>query len=85
MRKAGTAFDNRRSATARSATAHPDAMPPPNAPATDPRPLPPESPLPSDCCESGCAVCVFDLYADELAAYRAALAEWMARHPGTAT
>ena len=79
MGKACTAFDNRRSASAR-----PDAMPPPNAPTTDPRPLPPESPLPSDCCESGCAVCVFDLYAEELAAYRAALADWMARHPGTA-
>ena len=31
----------------------------------DPRPIPPEPPLPSDCCESGCAVCVFDLYTEE--------------------
>ena len=79
MGKAGVAFDNRR-----FRDRPPDAMPPPTAHATDPRPVPPESPLPSDCCESGCAVCVFDLYAEELAAYRAALADWMARHPGTA-
>jgi hypothetical protein len=55
---------------------------PPTAPDPDPRPLPPESPLPSDCCESGCAVCVFDLYAEEMTAYRAALAAWLSRHPG---
>ncbi|WP_043690456.1 oxidoreductase-like domain-containing protein [Luteimonas huabeiensis] len=47
----------------------------------DPRPLPPEPPLPSDCCDSGCAVCVHDLYAEELADYRARLAAWMQRHP----
>ena len=47
----------------------------------DPPPIRPEKPLPSDCCESGCAVCVFDLYAEELAAYRTALADWLARHP----
>ena len=39
----------------------------------DPRPQPPERPLPSDCCDSGCAVCVHDLYAEELIAYRQAL------------
>lgn len=47
----------------------------------DPRPIPPEPPLPSDCCESGCAVCVFDLYTEEQQAYRAALAAWKLRHP----
>ena len=26
----------------------------------DPRPLPPEAPLPSDCCDSGCDPCVHD-------------------------
>lgn len=47
----------------------------------DPRPQAPERPLPSDCCDSGCAVCVHDLYAEELNAYRQALAAWMLRHP----
>ena len=47
----------------------------------DPRPQPPERPLPSDCCDSGCAVCVHDLYAEELIAYRQALAAWTQRHP----
>ena len=47
----------------------------------DPRPQAPERPLPSDCCDSGCAVCVHDLYAEELIAYRQALAAWTQRHP----
>lgn len=49
--------------------------------ATDPRPLPPEKPLPGDCCDSGCAVCVNDAYQDELDDYRARLAAWQARNP----
>ncbi|MBS7457952.1 oxidoreductase-like protein [Coralloluteibacterium stylophorae] len=48
---------------------------------SDPRPEPPEQPLPSDCCESGCDPCIFDLHAEALAEYRAALAAWRARHP----
>ncbi len=47
----------------------------------DPRPLPPEEPGPNECCGSGCPLCVFDLYAEELQRYRKALAEWLARHP----
>ncbi|WP_235893553.1 oxidoreductase-like domain-containing protein [Cognatilysobacter lacus] len=47
----------------------------------DPRPLPPEKPLPGDCCGGGCAVCVNDAYNDELDAYQARLAAWLARHP----
>ena len=47
----------------------------------DPRPQPPERPLPSDCCDSGCAVCVHDLYAEELIAHHQALAAWTLRHP----
>ncbi|MDH5823087.1 oxidoreductase-like domain-containing protein [Luteimonas sp. RD2P54] len=47
----------------------------------DPRPQPPPKPLPSDCCESGCQTCVYDLYADELALYGEALAAWRTRHP----
>lgn len=47
----------------------------------DPRPQPPEAPLPSDCCDSGCDPCVYDLYNDELQLYRERLAQWLARHP----
>lgn len=53
-------------------------------PALDPRPEPPEAPLPSDCCDSGCDPCVHDSYSDELQAYRAALAAWKLRHPEAA-
>ena len=49
--------------------------------AHDPRPQPPEKPLPQECCESGCPVCVYDLYAEALEGYRQALAAWLARHP----
>jgi len=48
-------------------------------PATDPRPAPPTPPDPEDCCRSGCAVCVFDLYDEAVERYQAALAEWLAR------
>jgi len=50
----------------------------------DPRPVPPEPPLPSDCCDSGCDPCVNDTYAEELAYYRQALEAWLARHPAAA-
>lgn len=40
------------------------------------RPVPPEKPLPTDCCDSGCDVCVFDAYADALKAYETALADY---------
>ncbi len=42
-------------------------------------PEPPEKPLPMDCCDSGCAVCVFDAYAQALAAYEKELAVWKAQ------
>jgi hypothetical protein len=47
----------------------------------DPRPQAPARPLPSDCCDSGCPVCVHDLYAEELRAYAQALDAWKLRHP----
>lgn len=60
----------------------------PDAPAAppdpDPRPQPPEPPLDSDCCGSGCPVCVYDLYAEELEGYRQRLAQWKTRHPDAA-
>ncbi|WP_404989428.1 oxidoreductase-like domain-containing protein [Caballeronia sp. LZ003] len=46
----------------------------------DPRPAPPERPLPEDCCQSGCHPCVFDLYEEALERYEERLREWNARH-----
>lgn len=51
---------------------------------SDPRPQPPEAPLPSDCCDGGCDPCVHDLYAEQLQDYRQRLAQWLQRHPGCA-
>ncbi len=47
----------------------------------DPRPEKPEPPLPAECCESGCALCVWDVYSDQMQAWREALAQWRVRHP----
>jgi hypothetical protein len=47
----------------------------------EPRPLPPEKPLPTDCCGSGCAVCVNDAYDEALHEYAARLAAWRSRQP----
>ena len=47
----------------------------------DPRPVPPEKPLPTDCCGSGCAVCVNDAYQEELDDHEARLAAWRSRNP----
>jgi hypothetical protein len=47
----------------------------------DPRPTPPEKPLPGDCCGDGCAMCVTDVYEQQLERYEAALAAWKARQP----
>jgi hypothetical protein len=49
--------------------------------ADDPMPRPPEAPLPSDCCDSGCDPCVYDLYNEALQQYRERLAQWRQRHP----
>ncbi|MFW3175081.1 oxidoreductase-like protein [Xanthomonas phaseoli] len=47
----------------------------------DPRPIAPQPPAPNECCESGCPLCVHDLYAEELTRYRQALVAWEARQP----
>ncbi|MEM5316679.1 oxidoreductase-like domain-containing protein [Paraburkholderia sp. JHI869] len=51
----------------------------PPRPDDDPRPQPPERPDDNACCQSGCDPCIFDLYAEELGLYRAALAAWELR------
>ena len=45
----------------------------------EPPPVAPQRPLPSDCCDGGCAVCVWDVYDEALRRYRIALADWQAR------
>lgn len=57
---------------------------PTSAPGGDPRPQPPTPPEPGDCCHSGCAYCVHDLYDEALAQYREQLTAWLARHPDQA-
>jgi hypothetical protein len=51
----------------------------------DPAPLPPVRPTADDCCQGGCARCVYDLYEDAMDRYRADLAAWRARHGEPAT
>jgi hypothetical protein len=48
---------------------------------SDPRPQPPERPAENECCGSGCPLCVYDLYEEQLSEYRQALARWRERHP----
>lgn len=45
----------------------------------DPRPQPPEKPLPADCCDGGCDPCINDLYQEALEHYEQELARWRAR------
>lgn len=47
----------------------------------DPRPTPPEPPSPSECCDSGCDPCVYDLHAEAVDKYRRKLRKWCKRHP----
>jgi hypothetical protein len=51
----------------------------------DPRPVPPEKPLPMDCCGSGCARCVLDIYDEALERHEDALAAWEARQRESAS
>ena len=45
----------------------------------DPPPEPPAPPDDNACCNSGCTYCILDMYQEELAAYRLALAAWQQR------
>ncbi|XP_042400748.1 oxidoreductase-like domain-containing protein 1 [Zingiber officinale] len=52
-----------------------EKTPTPTADPSSPPPLmPPEKPLPGDCCGSGCVRCVWDIYYEELEAYNESLA-----------
>ncbi len=53
--------------------------PPFSTDATDPRPIEPTPPEPSECCNSGCDPCVFDLHNEEMHRYRRLLTEWERR------
>jgi hypothetical protein len=56
---------------------------PTEKPAAAAAPTPPTPPEDNACCQSGCVMCVYDLYQEELDRYRQALAAWQERH-GTA-
>ena len=67
--------DERSGSTVSGESAHASAT-------RDPRPQPPEKPLPGDCCGGGCIVCVLDAYEEAFADYVQRLAAWQRRHPG---
>lgn len=45
----------------------------------DPMPDEPDYPTPDECCGSGCRVCVYDLYEQNLENYKKKLIEWQER------
>ncbi len=53
------------------------------APDPDPPPVKPLPPAPEDCCQGGCARCVFDLHADAVERYEVLLRQWEARRDAT--
>lgn len=46
----------------------------------DPEPVPPREPEAIECCGSGCAPCVYDVYWEKVAVYEAELEAWQARN-----
>ncbi len=77
----GPAFYNARLFTPLACHLPRTVMSDPDPAPADPCPQAPPPPLPGDCCNSGCPLCVHDLYNDEVARYRQALAAWRLRHP----
>jgi predicted nucleic acid-binding protein len=47
----------------------------------DPRPVPPEAPLPGDCCGGGCMPCILDVHDEAMREHHERLLAWMLRHP----
>ncbi|MET3134740.1 hypothetical protein AAKU55_005042 [Oxalobacteraceae bacterium GrIS 1.11] len=47
----------------------------------DTPPVPPSKPDPDACCHGGCALCVLDLYQDELEQYQLTFKAWQRRQP----
>lgn len=48
-------------------------------------PVKPTEPDPAECCGSGCAFCVLDVYEQALERYREQLRAWQAAHPSEAS
>jgi hypothetical protein len=48
------------------------------------QPRPPREPESGECCQSGCARCVFDIYWDAYAEYERELEAWKARRKSSA-
>jgi hypothetical protein len=48
--------------------------------AADPQPQPPREPEAIECCGSGCAPCVYDVYWEAVARYESELEAWQARN-----
>lgn len=48
--------------------------------ALDPEPVAPREPEAIECCGSGCAPCVYDVYWEAVARYETELEQWQARN-----
>ena len=57
----------------------------PSLPADDPAPEPPERPGDNQCCQSGCEPCIFDLYAEDMQAWRDDFRAWELRQASRKT
>jgi len=47
-----------------------------------PPPIPPKPPVPGECCERGCEMCMWDYYYQAQTRYEAAYADWQQRQTG---